>query len=77
MIISERQLEALRLRARGRGNKQIASDLGISPEALRRRLNRACEALSANDVTHAVVIAIGLGLIDCKNEKGGSGDGGT
>ena len=61
--VTRRQLEALRLAADGRTNAAIASRLGITKDTVAELLGKACRKLGARDRTHAVVLALRLGLL--------------
>ena len=67
-VLTEKQKEAITLRARGFGNKQISEELGITDSALRQRLKQACDNLGARNVLHAVAIAVHLGIISMERE---------
>lgn len=62
-MLSERELQVLRLVARGNANKQIASDLGISEDTVKSHMKSIMSKLDAQDRTHAVVTAVKRGII--------------
>ena len=62
--ISARELEILKLVARGRGNKDIGEELGISLNTVRNHVAEIMGKLDAEDRTHAVTIAIQRGILD-------------
>lgn len=62
--LSEREIEVLRLVARGQGNKEIADALGISASTVKNHLNNIMLKLDAGDRTHAVTIALQRGIIE-------------
>lgn len=61
---SARELDVLRLVARGRSNKEIAADLGISDETVKSHMSNVMQKLEAGDRAHAVTEAIRLGWIE-------------
>lgn len=62
--LSVRELDALRLVARGASNREIARDLRISEATVKTHLLHAFEKLGVGDRTSAVTKAIERGLID-------------
>lgn len=60
--LTEREIEVLRGAAAGKGNKQIATDLGISTETVKGHMKNILGKLRANDRTHAVMIALRRGV---------------
>lgn len=62
--LSSRELDALRLVARGASNREIARDLRISEATVKTHLLHAFEKLGVGDRTSAVTRAIERGLID-------------
>jgi len=61
---SSRELEIIRLVARGIGNKQIAETLGVSLSTVRGYLEQVFAKLNAASRTEAVVTALRVGLIE-------------
>jgi DNA-binding NarL/FixJ family response regulator len=61
--ISARELEVLRLLARGDSNKEIAAQLTISENTIKTHLSRIFDKLGARSRTEAVTIAIQRGLV--------------
>ena len=61
--ISERECEVLRLLASGRSNKEIAAQLGLSPNTIKTHVARLFEKLEAARRTQAILRARELGLI--------------
>ena len=61
--LTERQLQILALVARGKTNRQVGEALGISERTVRNHMRTILRKLSSGDRTHAVVLAIGAGLI--------------
>lgn len=62
--LSSREIEVLRLIARGNANKLIANQLSISEETVKSHVTNVLSKLGANDRTHAVTIALKRGIID-------------
>lgn len=62
-MLSDRELEVLRLVAAGRSNKQIAADLGIGESTVKTHLLRMFDKLGVSDRTRAVTLAMERGLI--------------
>jgi DNA-binding response OmpR family regulator len=61
--LTERELEILQLLAEGRGSKQIAQELVISPKMVASHLQRVLAKLSAHSRAEAVAIAYRDGLV--------------
>ncbi|MEM7697633.1 MAG: response regulator transcription factor [Verrucomicrobiota bacterium] len=61
--LSERELETLRHIARGRANKEIASELSISENTVKNHVKSILSKLEVHDRTHAVTVAVKRGLI--------------
>jgi RNA polymerase sigma factor (sigma-70 family) len=66
--LTPRQLDILRLLARGRTNREIAEELILSPGTVRTHVQRIIAKLRARDRTTAVVRAIQLGIISSEPE---------
>lgn len=62
-ILSTRELEVLRLMARGDANKEIALTLGISESTVKTHVQSIFQKLEANSRTEAVARAVALGII--------------
>jgi DNA-binding NarL/FixJ family response regulator len=62
-ILSEREIEALRLIAVGKTNRQIAQELMISLSSVKTYVQRIIKKLGVSDRTQASVRAIELGLL--------------
>jgi DNA-binding NarL/FixJ family response regulator len=60
--LSARELQVLRLVARGDRNKEIGQKLDISEETVKMHLKNAAAKLNARDRTHAVSIGIQRGI---------------
>jgi two-component system, NarL family, response regulator len=61
--LSAREREVLDLIVRGKSNKEIASDLGITESTVKCHVSVILMRLNANDRTQAVVTALQRGLI--------------
>jgi two-component system NarL family response regulator len=61
--LSERELEVLRLVARGQTNKAIAGQLGMGDATVKTHLSHALSKLGAQDRTQAVTLAIERGFL--------------
>ncbi len=62
--LTPRELEVLRLVARGKTNKEIARELVIAPATAKKHVERIVAKLSAADRTEAATTALRLGLVD-------------
>ena len=58
-----REREVLEHAALGMSNRQIGAALGIAEQTVKNHLGNAMRKLALHDRTHAVVFAIGNGLI--------------
>jgi len=67
--LTERELEVLRMVAKGTPNKSIATELGLAEPTIKSHLKNIFQKLAANDRTHAVTIAISRGYIDPPGSK--------
>lgn len=63
-LLPSRQRQALALAACGYTNKEIAREMAITRYTASFYLQQAREQLGATNTTHAVVVAIAVGLID-------------
>lgn len=63
-MLSGRELEVLRIAARGCANKEIAAELGITEDTVKAHMKSILSKLDAKDRTHAVVTAMKRGIID-------------
>ena len=61
--LSSREVEVLRLAARGRTNREIGKALHVSEATVKTHLLRAYDKLGVNDRTAAVVTALERGLL--------------
>jgi DNA-binding NarL/FixJ family response regulator len=62
LVLTPRELDALRLAAQGMTNTAIADHLKIKPETVKTHLSRAFGRLGARDRAHAVAICMRRGL---------------
>jgi DNA-binding NarL/FixJ family response regulator len=62
-MLSRREREVLQQAALGMTNRQIGAALNIAEQTVKNHLSSAMRKLAIHDRTHAVVIAIGQGLI--------------
>lgn len=63
VTLTPREIDVLRLVARGRSNKLIATDLGIGESTVKTHLLKVFEKLEVADRTHAVTVALERGLL--------------
>lgn len=63
MGLSHREIQVLGLIARGKANKEIADELGLSANTVKTHIVRILGKLNAPDRTRAVTIAIERGLL--------------
>jgi DNA-binding NarL/FixJ family response regulator len=68
--LTARELEVLQLVAEGLGNSGIAERLVIGLETVRTHVAAVLRKLHARDRTHAVVLALGTGLIQLPSDLG-------
>jgi DNA-binding NarL/FixJ family response regulator len=62
-VLTARELDMLRAAARGLGNKQIASELGVSPRTVQTHLRRVFAKLAVSSRTEAVLEAMRRGWV--------------
>jgi len=62
--LTHREIEVLQQVAAGAANKIVAGQLGISEETVKAHMRSILAKLSANDRTHAVMIALKRGIIE-------------
>jgi DNA-binding NarL/FixJ family response regulator len=62
--LTAREIDVLRLIARGNANKEIAAQLSLSEETVKSHVTRILAKLRANDRTHAVTIGLQRGIIE-------------
>jgi DNA-binding NarL/FixJ family response regulator len=61
--LTARELDVLRLIARGNANKEIAAQLSLAEVTVKSHVTRLLNKLGANDRTHAVTIGLQRGII--------------
>lgn len=61
--LTAREVDVLRLVARGNSNREVGQQLAISEETVKARMKSISGKLSASDRTHAVAIAIKRGVL--------------
>lgn len=61
--LTEREIEVLRLIAAGNANKEIAAQLDLAEDTVKRHVTNILSKLGANDRTHAVTIGLKRGII--------------
>jgi len=62
--LTERELEVLKLIAKGNANKEIAAQLTVAEDTVKKHVGSILEKLAANDRTHAVTIGLKRGIIE-------------
>jgi DNA-binding NarL/FixJ family response regulator len=67
-LLSERQVEILQMIADGKSTKQAARALGITQKTVHNHLNATYRRLDTQSLTHAVLSAVRLGIIDLYSE---------
>jgi two-component system, NarL family, response regulator LiaR len=67
--LTDREMEVLRLLARGKSNKEIAHDLQVVEDTIKTHIRHILTKLGVQSRTQAVLTAIRLGLIALDNEK--------
>jgi DNA-binding NarL/FixJ family response regulator len=63
-VLSDRQVEILQMIADGNSTKQAARALGITQKTVHNHLNATYRRLDTQSLTHAVLSAVRLGIID-------------
>jgi len=63
-LLSEREVEILRLIASGCSNKQVAERLYISLSTVKTHLDDVYRKLGVADRAHAVAVALRLGILE-------------
>lgn len=62
--LTPREVDVLRLVAKGNANKEIAAQLSLTEETVKSHIRKILAKLEANDRTHAVAIGVKRGIID-------------
>jgi DNA-binding NarL/FixJ family response regulator len=62
--LTARELDILKLIARGNANKEIAAQLSIREDTVKSHVGNILDKLGANDRTHAVIIGLKRGIIE-------------
>lgn len=62
--LTGREIEVLRLIAKGKANKEIAVQLSVTEETVKSHITHILGKLGANDRTHAVTIGLRRGVIE-------------
>ncbi len=68
-LLSDRQVEILQKIADGLGTKQVARQLGITQKTVHNHLNAIYRRLDTQSLTHAVLSAVRLGIINLGPEE--------
>ena len=62
--LTRREIEVLALTAVGNTRVEVSRILSVSEETIKAHLENACRKLHATNKTHAITIAMTLGLIE-------------
>jgi len=62
--LTPREIDVLRLVARGNANKEIAAQLSLTQETVKSHIRNILPKLGAKDRTHAVAIGLKRGIIE-------------
>ena len=62
-LLSPREVEVLRLMARGETNQQIAGELFVSTSTVKKHVHQVISKLGVSDRTQAAITAVDLGLL--------------
>ena len=69
-VLSDRQIEILQAIADGMSTKQAGRHLGITTKTVHNHLNAIYRKLDAQSLTHAVLSAVRIGIIDLHSTEG-------
>lgn len=72
--LTDREIDVLRLVAKGRANKEIASDLGIGEKTVKTHVSNVLGKLGVQSRTQAALHAARVGLVDPNEVGAGSAD---
>jgi two-component system NarL family response regulator len=61
--LTQREMDVLKFVALGKSNRAVANALGITEETVKSHMRNVLGKLSANDRTHAVLIAVRRGIL--------------
>jgi DNA-binding NarL/FixJ family response regulator len=67
--LSDRQVEILQMIADGNSTKQVAALLGITHKTIHNHLNSIYRKLDTQSLTHAVLSAVRMGIIDLNGDE--------
>lgn len=67
--LTAREIQVLELAARGKSNRLIGAQLGISEGTVKVHMKNVLSKMGANDRTHAVVLAVERGIIDLRSRR--------
>ncbi|MGZ3625018.1 MAG: response regulator [Ktedonobacteraceae bacterium] len=68
-VLTDREMEVLRLIAQGKSNKEIAHDLQVVEDTIKTHVRHILAKLSVQSRTQAVLSAVRLGMISLNDEK--------
>ena len=68
-LLTPRELEVLRLIARGRSNKRIAMELGVAEKTVKTHVGHVLAKLGLDDRTQAALYAVREGLVEGSGQR--------
>lgn len=68
-LLTEREIETLRLKGRGFRNKEIADKLSISPETVRNHINHILHKLNLKSMYQAIAFAYERGILKVSKDE--------